>query len=78
MYFFGWIVRLTPPAMAIRHSPLSKLSQAICTATIADEHIVSIAMLGPCRLKKYETRLAIEAGAVRATIDARSQSASSA
>ncbi len=46
------ISALTPPAIASEHSPFRRLRQAAWTATSADEHAVSIAMLGPRKLKQ--------------------------
>ena len=52
----------TPPATASSHPPLSRLWHAKCIAVSDEEHIVSIAMLGPWKLQKYDTRLAIDDG----------------
>jgi hypothetical protein len=48
--------------MAIEQSPCCKAWQARWIAVKDDEHMLSTAMLGPSRSKKYETRLAIEDG----------------
>src|ERR1700739_1225396 len=45
--------------MARLESPVRKLWQAKWTATSDDEHAVSTVTDGPCRSKKYDTRLAI-------------------
>jgi hypothetical protein len=56
----GCRITLTPPAIAIRHSPRRRLSTARCTAVSDDEHAESTAKLGPCRSSVYDTRLAID------------------
>ena len=50
--------RFVPPARAISHSPLRMFWQARWTATKDDEQAVSSAMLGPCRPKTNDKRLA--------------------
>ena len=59
-YLFGCTIRFTPPAIAISQSPLRIAWLARWIAVSDDEHIVSSAMLGPCRFRKYETRFAID------------------
>lgn len=59
-YMYGCSDRFTPPASATSHSPRRSLSQASCTATSDDEHIVSIGMLGPFASRKYDTRFTSE------------------
>ncbi len=45
-------MRFTPPTTAMSQSPARRLRAARCTATKDDEQAVSIAVLGPCQLKK--------------------------
>jgi hypothetical protein len=47
-----------PPTRAWLASPDAIAWQAWWNATSDEEHAVSITMLGPCRSKKYEMRLA--------------------
>src|SRR5271166_5414774 len=54
----GVIITVTPPASAASPRPARMYSHAALTAVSADEHAVSIATLGPVRLKQYEIRLA--------------------
>src|SRR4051812_19935163 len=61
-YLLGWMLTLTPPAMARLVRPCFRSSQATWMAVNDEEHMVSSVMLGPCRLRKYETRLAMLAG----------------
>ena len=58
MAVFGPIMRFTPPARAISHSPFQILCAARCTATRELEQAVSIAMLGPRRSNACEMRFA--------------------
>ena len=51
----------TPPAIAVSHSSLSILLHARSIAVSADEHMVSNAILGPWKLKVYDTRFAMDA-----------------
>jgi hypothetical protein len=55
----GMMLRFTPPASASVDSSRSRLSQARCTVTSADEQAESTVMLGPCRPSVYETRFAM-------------------
>ncbi len=48
----GVIITVTPPASAVSPRPAQMCSQAACTAVSADEHAVSMATLGPRRLKQ--------------------------
>src|SRR5581483_6207763 len=48
-YLLGCSDRFTPPAIAHAHSPRLMLSQARWIAVSDDEHMVSTAMLGPCK-----------------------------
>jgi hypothetical protein len=52
----GEHIRFTPPASAVRDSPLRRLRQATCRATSEEEQAVSMDIAGPCRPMKYETR----------------------
>src|SRR5688572_26750330 len=54
----GEIITVTPPASAVSPRPDQMCSHAACTAVRAEEQAVSIAMLGPVKLKQYEMRLA--------------------
>lgn len=45
--------------MAISHSPLCRLSQAILRAVNDEEHAVSTTKLGPVRFKQNDTLFAI-------------------
>src|SRR2546426_3781434 len=54
----GERIRLTPPARAMSHSRWRKLCTARCTATREEEQAVSIAMLGPRKSSKYDSRFA--------------------
>src|SRR5215467_5545136 len=56
--FLGCRERLTTPATARAHSPCRRLWHATCKAVREEEHMVSMARLGPCKWKKCETRLA--------------------
>ncbi|MBE9500636.1 hypothetical protein IHE61_30160 [Streptomyces sp. GKU 257-1] len=46
-YFTGWLVMLTPPAMATSQSPVRMAWQPRWMEASDDEHMVSTAMLGP-------------------------------
>ena len=48
----GVIITVTPPAIAVSQRPARMCSQATCTAVSADEQAVSIATLGPLRLRQ--------------------------
>ena len=48
----GVIITVTPPASAVSPRPARMCSHAACTAVSADEHAVSMATLGPRRLKQ--------------------------
>jgi hypothetical protein len=58
-YGVGVSSRLTPPAIAMSHSPRRRLSQARCTATSEAEQAVSTARLGPLRFRVCDVRAAI-------------------
>src|SRR5437868_5235943 len=58
-YLWGWMLTLTPPAIARRVRPSFRSWQAIWIAVNDDEHIVSSVMLGPCRFSPYDTRFAM-------------------
>ncbi|CAM5617805.1 hypothetical protein SHIRM173S_05909 [Streptomyces hirsutus] len=53
--------RLVAATTAASHSPARRARAARCRATSDAEHMVSTVMLGPCRSKAYDTRLAIPA-----------------
>ena len=55
------MLTLTPPAIAISHSPARIAWTARCMAVSEDEHMVSTAMLGPVRSRAWDTRLAMDA-----------------
>ncbi|GHJ99316.1 hypothetical protein SY2F82_11140 [Streptomyces sp. Y2F8-2] len=57
--FSARMFRFTPATIAASASPPRRLSQARCTATREDDWAVSTVRLGPCRSRKYETRLAM-------------------
>ena len=48
----GVIMIVTPPAIAIWQRPKRSCSHATATAVSAEEHAVSIDMLGPFKLKQ--------------------------
>ena len=48
----GVIITVTPPASATGQCPAASCSHAMCTAVSAAEQAVSMAMLGPVRLKQ--------------------------
>src|ERR1700682_699321 len=54
----GEISPVAPPAIAALQRPAKICSHATCTAVSADEHAVSITMLGPHRFRQEEMRLA--------------------
>ena len=54
----GVIITVTPPASATGQRPALRCSHATWIAVRADEHAVSIAMLGPVRFRQYEMRFA--------------------
>src|SRR5881394_2570651 len=54
----GVIITVTPPASAASPRFVQMCSHAACTAVSAEEHAVSIATLGPFKLKQYEIRFA--------------------
>src|ERR1017187_4003704 len=56
-YFVGCRERLTPPAIAMRHSLFRRLSHARCSAVIEEEQAESTAKLGPLRSDRKSTRL---------------------
>src|SRR5260370_22694140 len=58
-YLLGWILTLTPPAIARLVRPCFRSWQATWMALNEEEHIVSSVMLGPCRFRTYDTRLAM-------------------
>lgn len=53
----GSMLRWQPPTRAALDSPVRKLWQARCKATILDEHAVSDVKLGPLKSKKCEILL---------------------
>src|SRR5207253_9198915 len=55
-HLWGWMLTLTPPAIARRVRPSFRSWQAIWIAVNDDEHIVSSVMLGSCRFSPYDTR----------------------
>ena len=48
----GVIITVTPPASAVSPRPAQMCSHAACTAVSAEEQAVSMATLGPRRLKQ--------------------------
>src|SRR3989304_1409884 len=52
----GRIMRFTPPAKVMRHSPARRLRQARCTATREDEQAVSLDRLPPCSRQTDDKR----------------------
>ena len=53
---------MTAPTSAARHSPLRRLSMALCNAVSDDEQAVSMARLGPHKSRANDTRLATDHG----------------
>jgi len=58
-YLFGCSVRFTPPAIAMAVRPWRKSWHARWIAVSELEHIVSTVMLGPCKFRQKEVRLAM-------------------
>src|ERR1051326_1071016 len=54
--FSGISIKLTPPASAMRDSPLRRLRHAKCTATSDEEQEVSTTKLGPLKPSRSEER----------------------